>query len=146
MIHDAELFTVGPDEVVVTFRTDADSSVTTTVGDGSVTTTGRYHSARVVGLEPETTYALRVDGVDATELLPATVTTLVRPAGRLLATVATVNDVHFGEKECGKLGTPEELGPVFSAEPGERAVPGGHERRRDRGDRGARSRRGRREG
>ncbi len=123
MIHDAELFTVGPDEVVVTFRTDADSSVTTTVGDGSVTTTGRYHSARVVGLEPETTYEVRVDGVDATELLPATVTTLVRPAGKLLATVATVNDVHFGEKECGKLGTPEELGPVFSAEPGEEPYP-----------------------
>ena len=30
VIHDAELFTVGPDEVVVTFRTDDDATVTTT--------------------------------------------------------------------------------------------------------------------
>lgn len=123
MIHDAELFTVGPDEVVVTMRTDDDIEVTTTVGDVSTTTSGRYHSARVTGLEPATTYSLTVDGVDATPLLPPTVTTLERPAGRLLSTVATVNDVHFGEVECGKLGTPEELGPIFEAEPGERAYP-----------------------
>ena len=45
------------------------------------------------------------------------------PPGRLLATIATVNDVHFGEVECGKLGTPEELGPVFTAEPGEPPYP-----------------------
>ena len=40
MIHDAELFTVGPDEVVVTFRTDDDASVTTIVGEHEVTTDG----------------------------------------------------------------------------------------------------------
>ena len=70
MIHDAELFTVGPDEIVVTFRTDDDAPVTTTVGDHEITTTGPYHSARVAGLEPETEYALRVDGAEPTELLP----------------------------------------------------------------------------
>ena len=96
MIHDAELFTVGPDELVVTFRTDDDAPVTTAVGDHEITTSGPYHSARVAGLEPETEYALRVDGVEPTELLPARVTTIARPPGALLATFATVNDVHFG--------------------------------------------------
>src|ERR1700690_1914986 len=81
VIHDAELFTIGPDEVVVTFRTDDDASVTTTVGDHEITTSGPYHSARVTGLEPETRYPLAVDGLEPTELLPPPVTTLTRPAG-----------------------------------------------------------------
>ncbi|HTD50612.1 MAG TPA: fibronectin type III domain-containing protein, partial [Acidimicrobiia bacterium] len=97
MIHDAELFTIGPDEVVVTFRTDDTAAVTTSVGDHEVVTHGPYHSARLTSLEPQTDYQLRVDDVEATDLLPATVTTLARPSGALLATFATVNDVHFGE-------------------------------------------------
>ena len=123
MIHDAELFTVGPDEVVVTFRTEAATAITTTAGDHEVTTTGPYHSARIVGLEPETEYALRVDGAEASALLPDRVTTLARPCGPQLATIATVNDVHFGEVECGRLGTPEELGPILHAAPGEPPYP-----------------------
>ncbi len=112
MIHDAELFTVGPDEVVVTFRTDDEREVETRVGDAAVVTTGPYHSARVVGLDPATTYP--IDGRRARSrrrCCPAEVTTLAQPSGRLLATIATVNDVHFGETECGLLGVPEELGP-----------------------------------
>jgi len=123
VIHDAELFTVGPDEVVVTFRTDDDRAVTTRVGAREVETTGPYHSARVTGLAPQTSYDVEVEGAEPSELLPASVTTLPRPSGRLLATFATVNDVHFGEVECGKLGTPEELGPVFTSEPGEPPYP-----------------------
>jgi 3',5'-cyclic-AMP phosphodiesterase len=123
VIHDAELFTVGPDEVVLTFRTDDDGEVETRVGDRSVVTRGRYHSARVTGLEASTTYDLALDGVESSALLPETVTTLDAPPGRLLATFATVNDVHFGETECGKLGTSEELGPVFSVGPGEEPYP-----------------------
>jgi len=123
VIHDAELFTVGPDEVVVTFRTDTDETVTTAVGEREVTTSGRYHSARVGGLEPEREYELRVEGADPSELLPARVTTLARPPGALLATFATVNDVHFGEVECGRLGTPEELGPILSSAPGAEPYP-----------------------
>jgi 3',5'-cyclic AMP phosphodiesterase CpdA len=48
--------------------------------------------------------------------------TLPRPPGKLLSVVATVNDVHFGETECGLI---EELdvGPVLSVEPGERPYP-----------------------
>ncbi len=123
VIHDPELFTVGPDEIVVTFRTDDDAAVTTTVGEHVVTTVGRYHSARVAGLEPDTEYALGVDGVAPTDLLPARVATIARPPGALLATFATVNDVHFGEVECGRLGTPEELGPILSAAPGAEPYP-----------------------
>ncbi len=119
VISDPELFTVAPDEVVVTFRTDAEETVTTRVGAHSVETSGRYHSARIAGLDPETEYDLEVDGAEATDLLPARVTTLALPTGRLIATVATVNDVHFGEKECGKLGIEEEVGPVFTTAPGE---------------------------
>jgi 3',5'-cyclic-AMP phosphodiesterase len=118
VIQDAELFTVGPDEIVVTFRTDDDATVTTAVGDLDITTTGPYHSARVTGLEPATDYPLRVDGVEPSPLLPDRVSTLARPPGALLATFATVNDVHFGEVECGRLGTPEELGPILRAAPG----------------------------
>jgi predicted phosphodiesterase len=123
VIHDAELFTVGPDEVVVTFRTDDASEVETRVGERGLATSGPYHVARVTGLEPDATYELRVDGVEPSPLLPSEVTTLRRPAGRLLATVATVNDVHFGETECGLLGTPDEIGPVFTSEPGDDAYP-----------------------
>jgi len=123
VIHDAELFTVGPDEVVVTFRTDDDREVTTTVGDASATTRGHYHSARITGLEPEAGYPLRVDGAEPTPLLPDTVTTPARPSGRHVATFATVNDVHFGETQCGLLGTPEELGPIFEADPGDPPYP-----------------------
>jgi Icc protein len=123
VIHDPELFTVGSDEVVVTFRTDEATPVTTTAGDHAVTTTGRYHSARITDLDPETTYDLAVDHAEASDLLPHRFTTLARPAGKHLATFATVNDVHFGEVECGRLGTPEELGPILFAQPGDPPYP-----------------------
>ena len=48
---------------------------------------------------------------------PLTVRTLPRPPGQRLATVATVNDVHFGETSCGLL-VGVDLGPVLSCEPG----------------------------
>jgi predicted phosphodiesterase len=118
-LHDAELFSIAPDAVTVTFVTDGPASVTTRVGAREVVTDGTYHVATVAGLDPATEYDVEVDGAAASELLPANVTTLPVPPGRHLATVGTVNDVHFGEVECGKLGTPEELGPVFSTPPPE---------------------------
>jgi 3',5'-cyclic AMP phosphodiesterase CpdA len=53
------------------------------------------------------------------------VTTLEVPAGKPLATIATVNDVHFGETECGRMDgvMEEELGPVLRALPGEPPYP-----------------------
>jgi 3',5'-cyclic-AMP phosphodiesterase len=118
-VENAELMSVGPREVVVTFTTEVHASVTTRVGEGDVTTSGRYHSAGVEGLEPETEYALSVEGADHDELLPAVVRTLAEPPGRLVATIAAVNDVHFGETLCGLTGDPDTdaIGPILCADP-----------------------------
>ena len=75
------------------------------VHDGTVV---RRHD----GLEPETPYER--DGF--------LFRTLPRPPGEHLATFATVNDVHFGELECGIIDGLE-LGPTFRAEPGEDPYP-----------------------
>lgn len=123
MIHDAELFTVGPDEAVVTFRTDEAREVETRIGDSSVVTSGLIHYARIVDLEPATRYPLSIAGAGSSPLLPAEITTLTRPSGRLLATIATANDVHFGETECGAIGGVEEIGPIFTSEPGAEPYP-----------------------
>ena len=53
---------------------------------------------------------------------PLTVRTLRRPPGERLATVATVNDLHFGETACGVIAGLD-LGPVLHAESGRAAVP-----------------------
>src|SRR3954471_24218333 len=63
------------------------------------------------GLEPDTAYEL--DGF-AFRTLPR--------AGERLATFATVNDVHFGETECGVI-EGMDLGPIHRAEPGEEPYP-----------------------
>ena len=47
--------------------------------------------------------------------------TLPEP-GELLATFATVNDVHFGEEVCGLIDG-SDVGPVFRSEPGEDPFP-----------------------
>lgn len=63
------------------------------------------------GLEPDTAYDR--DGFSFR--------TLPEP-GELLSTVATVNDVHFGETVCGVIdGT--DIGPTFSAAPGDPPYP-----------------------
>jgi len=74
-----------------------------------------HDGARVVrhdGLRPDTDYEL--DGVSAR--------TLARPPGERLATVATVNDVHFGETVCGLMAGID-LGPPLQADPGEPPYP-----------------------
>ena len=122
----AELMSVGPDEVVVTFTTAPGVRVTTRVGAVEVTTEGPFHDARVTGLEPDTIYDLEVEGVVSDgRWLPAQVRTLVQPSGRLLVTMATANDVHFGETECGKTGDPatDAIGPVLRSAPGEPPYP-----------------------
>jgi 3',5'-cyclic AMP phosphodiesterase CpdA len=64
-------------------------------------------------LEADTTYTY--DG--------ETFHTLSRPPGERLATVATVNDVHFGETVCGLEGEMPDAGPTFSSLPGEPPYP-----------------------
>jgi len=63
------------------------------------------------GLDASTSYVL--DG--------APVTTLARP-GERLATVATTNDVHFGEQVCGMV-EGADMGPVFSVPDGAEGYP-----------------------
>jgi Icc protein len=64
------------------------------------------------GLQPDTDYEF--DGV--------AFRTLPRPPGERLATVATVNDLHFGEVECGVI-EGLELGPILSVGEGEDPYP-----------------------
>jgi predicted phosphodiesterase len=84
----------------------------TTVADDEVVLFDGASMMRHDGLTPDTDYEL--DGV-ATRTLP-------RPGGELLSRFATVNDVHFGETECGVM-EGFELGPVFQSEPGEDPYP-----------------------
>ena len=64
----------------------------TTVADDEAVPPRRPRGAALDGLDPDTRYEL--DGL--------AFRTLPRPAGERLATFATVNDVHFGEIECGR--------------------------------------------
>jgi Icc protein len=64
------------------------------------------------GLRPDTDYVL--EGVEFR--------TRPRPGGELLARIATVNDTHFGETECGRI-EGLEVGPVLRSEPGEDPYP-----------------------
>jgi 3',5'-cyclic AMP phosphodiesterase CpdA len=64
------------------------------------------------GLRPDT--VVQLDGVEAR--------TLPRPGGELLCRFATVNDVHFGEIEAGRIDD-SPLGPVQRVEPGEPPYP-----------------------
>jgi 3',5'-cyclic-AMP phosphodiesterase len=48
--------------------------------------------------------------------------TLARPAGELLCRFATVNDVHFGETECGII-EGFDMGPIFSVSDGDEPYP-----------------------
>jgi predicted phosphodiesterase len=124
-IANPELISVGPTDAVVTFTSAPGESVTSCVGDQERTTVGPQHVARFDGLEPDTEYPLTVDAVTADRWLPASLRTLAQPPGRLLATLATANDVHFGETECGRTGDPatDAVGPILRAAPGDPPYP-----------------------
>ena len=83
----------------------------TTVADDEVVAFDGAEVAHWIGLEPGTEHDL--DGVRAR--------TLDRPPGERLATIATVNDVHFGETECGILDGWGD--PILRVEPGEPPYP-----------------------
>jgi predicted phosphodiesterase len=67
---------------------------------------------RLVGLRPDHDY----------EFGGVVFRTLTRPPGELLATIATVNDVHFGESECGVV-EGFDVGPVLRSAPGSDPYP-----------------------
>jgi len=79
----------------------------TTVADDLVVIHDGLAVRRYEGLEPDTAHDL--DGV--------VVRTLPRPGGELLCRFATVNDVHFGEVEAGRIDDLSE-GPIRRAAPG----------------------------
>lgn len=84
----------------------------TTVADDEAVLHDGVRVVRAADLAPDTEYT--VEGVE--------LRTLPRPPGERLATVATVNDVHFGETVCGVMHGVE-LGPTLTAEPGEPPYP-----------------------
>lgn len=85
--------------------------LTTVSDDGAVAFRG-LEVKRFEGLEPATAYDF--DGLSFT--------TLPRPPGERLATVATVNDVHFGEEAAGIIAG-SDIGPVLRSAPGEPPYP-----------------------
>jgi len=84
----------------------------TTVADDEVVIFDGPEVHRYLDLAPDRDQTL--DGV--------AVRTLPRPSGERLSTIATVNDVHFGEVECGVLDDVD-IGPTFTSEPGEEPYP-----------------------
>ncbi len=83
-----------------------------TVGSREAVAHAGVEVRRYDGLEPDTDH--EIDGL--------TFHTLAEP-GERLATVATVNDVHFGETECGVVEQDPTVGPVLRSEPGEDPYP-----------------------
>ena len=79
-----------------------------TVADDEVVIFDDDDWTRIEGLDPDHEYTV----------LGQTFRTLPRPPGERLSTFATVNDVHFGEIECGLI-EGMELGPVLTPAPGE---------------------------
>jgi predicted phosphodiesterase len=83
----------------------------TTVADDEVVFHDGHDVRRHTDLSPDTSYEL--DGLS--------VRTLPR-RGELLSTFCTVNDVHFGELECGVLEGFGD-GPIYRSEPGDEPYP-----------------------
>ena len=84
----------------------------TTVADDTVVMHLGEETFRHDDLRPDTDYEF--DGIAAH--------TLARPAGELLCRLATVNDVHFGEIECGRIDD-HPNGPILRQAPGEPPYP-----------------------
>lgn len=84
----------------------------TTVADDLVVVHEAGRARRYDGLTPGREHEF--DGV--------VVRTAPRPGGELLCRVATVNDVHFGEVECGRIDD-HTIGPILRAEPHEPPYP-----------------------
>ncbi len=84
----------------------------TTVADDLIVLHDGVTVARYEHLQPATTYAF----------MGQQITTLHRPAGELLCRLATVNDVHFGEVEAGRIDDHAQ-GPIVRAAPGEPPYP-----------------------
>jgi len=95
---------------VTTIPVESIGELTTVASRYAVVHTGS-EVRRYEDLEPDTEHD--IDGI-AFRTLPE--------PGELLATVATVNDVHFGETVCGIIHGAD-MGPTFSSAPGDPPYP-----------------------
>jgi 3',5'-cyclic-AMP phosphodiesterase len=95
----------------------ADSTTTelTTVADDLAVIHRGGTAHRYTDLAPSMRYELGPNG-------DVEVRTLPRPAGELLSRFCTVNDVHFGEVECGRIDDHPD-GPIQRSEPGAEPYP-----------------------
>ena len=84
----------------------------TTVADDLIVLHDGPTVVRHEHLQPDTTYTI----------VGREITTLARPAGALLCRFATVNDVHFGEVEAGRIDDHKD-GPIQRVGPGEPPYP-----------------------
>jgi predicted phosphodiesterase len=94
----------------------------TTVADDLLVVHDGHEVLRFDGLRPDSDLDQLGLGHLATTHAGADVRTLARPGGELLCRFATVNDVHFGEVEAGRVGDLPD-GPIQRAEPGEPPYP-----------------------
>ena len=84
----------------------------TTVADDLIVAHDGTDVERLMGLVADTDYEVRGHAVR----------TLARPEGDLLCRIGTVNDVHFGEMEAGRLDERAE-GPILHVNPGDEPYP-----------------------
>jgi len=84
----------------------------TTVADDEAVLHDGFDVHRYDDLQPDTSY--QREGL--------AFRTLARPPGEHLCTFVTVNDVHFGEVECGII-EGLDIGPTFASAPGEDPYP-----------------------
>jgi predicted phosphodiesterase len=84
----------------------------TTVADDLIVVHDGLTVTRLEGLSANATY----------EVHGQHITTAARPHGQLLCRFATVNDVHFGETECGRIDDNPQ-GPIQRALPGDDPYP-----------------------
>jgi predicted phosphodiesterase len=84
----------------------------TTVADDAATFHDGTTVERLTGLEPDTAH----------EHAGISFRTLPRPAGPLRCRFGTVNDVHFGETEAGRIDD-NPLGPILRVAPGDDPYP-----------------------
>ncbi len=84
----------------------------TTVADDFAVVHDEFDVRTYDGLEPDHLY--EYDGF--------TFRTLPRPPGELLTVFAAVNDVHFGETDCGII-EGLDMGPIFTVQEGEEPYP-----------------------
>ena len=89
----------------------------TTVADDLIVAHEGSQVIRLDGLQADTPYELT-----ASDGSVHRARTLTRPSGALLCRFGTVNDVHFGEVECGRMDD-DPRGPILSAAPDEPPYP-----------------------